>query len=200
MRSKNSSICRCQTKGIGEKIRQLQSQIDGAEEREFAARLRADPRIEAAAADLAGRARFVKVFRQGNRELATGLGVLGLSWQSSPALTELEEVTTDWLRQMVGLSDEWSGVIQDTASSCTLVALVCARGTFRGVRLLTVCAGALLGLHEGWGLARCLQTGVCVAAASLAPAGVLLAALNLWLAGLAMYVLGRALGAELRAG
>lgn len=59
--------------------------------------------------------------------LSTGLGVLGLSWQSSPALTELEEVVTDWVRQMVGLSDSWSGVIQDTASTCTLVALMCAR-------------------------------------------------------------------------
>jgi aromatic-L-amino-acid decarboxylase len=59
--------------------------------------------------------------------LSTGLGVLGLSWQSSPALTELEEVVTDWMRQMVGLSDTWSGVIQDTASTSTLVALICAR-------------------------------------------------------------------------
>jgi aromatic-L-amino-acid decarboxylase len=59
--------------------------------------------------------------------LSTGLGVLGLSWQSSPALTELEEVVTDWMRQMVGLSDAWSGVIQDTASTSTLVALLCAR-------------------------------------------------------------------------
>jgi aromatic-L-amino-acid decarboxylase len=58
---------------------------------------------------------------------STGLGVLGLSWQSSPALTELEEVMTDWMRQMVGLSSAWSGVIQDTASSCTLIALICAR-------------------------------------------------------------------------
>lgn len=58
---------------------------------------------------------------------STGLGVLGLSWQSSPALTELEEVVTDWLRQMVGLSESWSGVIQDTASSSTLLALLCAR-------------------------------------------------------------------------
>ena len=39
--------------------------------------------------------------------VSTGLGVLGLAWQSSPALTELEEVVTDWLRQMVGLSDGW---------------------------------------------------------------------------------------------
>src|SRR5438445_5360335 len=59
--------------------------------------------------------------------LSTGLGVLGLSWQSSPALTELEEVVTDWMRQMMGLSAEWSGVIQDTASTSTLVALLCAR-------------------------------------------------------------------------
>ncbi|MES2176762.1 MAG: pyridoxal-dependent decarboxylase [Gemmatimonadota bacterium] len=59
--------------------------------------------------------------------LSTGLGVLGLSWQSSPALSELEEVMADWLRQMVGLSDKWSGVIQDTASTSTLIALLCAR-------------------------------------------------------------------------
>jgi aromatic-L-amino-acid decarboxylase len=59
--------------------------------------------------------------------LSTGLGVLGLSWQASPALTELEEVVADWLRQMVGLSDAWSGVIQDTASTGTLIALLCAR-------------------------------------------------------------------------
>jgi len=58
---------------------------------------------------------------------STGLGVLGLAWQSGPALTEIEEVTTDWFRQMVGLSDAWQGVIQDTASSSTLTALICAR-------------------------------------------------------------------------
>jgi len=59
--------------------------------------------------------------------LSTGLGVLGLSWQSSPALTELEEVVADWVRRLVGLSDAWSGAIQDTASTSTLVALICAR-------------------------------------------------------------------------
>jgi aromatic-L-amino-acid/L-tryptophan decarboxylase len=59
--------------------------------------------------------------------VSTGLGVLGLAWQSSPALTELEEVVTDWMRGMLGLSDSWSGVIQDTASTSTLLALICAR-------------------------------------------------------------------------
>ena len=67
--------------------------------------------------------------------LSTGLGVLGLSWQSSPALTELEEVVTDWVRQMVGLGAAWSGVIQDTASSSTLVALLCARERASGFSL-----------------------------------------------------------------
>lgn len=59
--------------------------------------------------------------------LSTGLSALGLSWQSAPALTEVEEVMTDWMRQMTGLSTAWSGVIQDTASTSTLVALLCAR-------------------------------------------------------------------------
>jgi aromatic-L-amino-acid decarboxylase len=59
--------------------------------------------------------------------LSTGLGVLGLSWQSSPALSEIEEVVCDWMRQLLGLSTAFSGVIQDTASTSTLVALICAR-------------------------------------------------------------------------
>jgi aromatic-L-amino-acid decarboxylase len=59
--------------------------------------------------------------------VSTGLGVIGLAWQSSPALTEVEEVVTDWLRQMTGLSGAWDGVIQDTASTSTLVALLSAR-------------------------------------------------------------------------
>ncbi|MBS0374278.1 MAG: aspartate aminotransferase family protein [Proteobacteria bacterium] len=59
--------------------------------------------------------------------VSTGLGVVGLNWQAGPALTELEQVTTDWLRDLLGLPAEFSGVIQDTASAATFVALVCAR-------------------------------------------------------------------------
>ncbi len=59
--------------------------------------------------------------------LSTGLGVLGLAWQSAPALTELEDRTTDWLRQMLGLPPELQGVIQDTASTGSLIAMLCAR-------------------------------------------------------------------------
>lgn len=66
---------------------------------------------------------------------STGLGVLGLSWQASPALTEVEEVVVDWFRQMAGLSEAWKGAIQDTASTSTLVALLCARERTTGYGL-----------------------------------------------------------------
>ena len=59
--------------------------------------------------------------------LSSGIGGIGLNWQAMPALTEVEEVVTDWMRQMLGLSDNWEGVIQDTASTGTFVALLCAR-------------------------------------------------------------------------
>ena len=56
-----------------------------------------------------------------------GLGAQGMSWQTSPACTEVEEVVLAWLRQLVALSPAWTGVIQDTASTATLGALICAR-------------------------------------------------------------------------
>ncbi len=61
-------------------------------------------------------------------ELAiAGLGPQCMSWQTSPAATELEEVMMEWLREMLGLPEEFSGAIQDTASTATLCALLCAR-------------------------------------------------------------------------
>ncbi len=58
---------------------------------------------------------------------STGLGVVGLNWQASPALTELEQRTTDWMRALLGLPESFAGVIADTASTSSFVALVCAR-------------------------------------------------------------------------
>ncbi|MEO0460151.1 MAG: aminotransferase class V-fold PLP-dependent enzyme [Myxococcota bacterium] len=59
--------------------------------------------------------------------LVATLGAQCMSWQTSPAATELEEVTLDWLRQLLGLPETLTGVIQDSASSASLVALLCAR-------------------------------------------------------------------------
>nr|WP_316412598.1 pyridoxal-dependent decarboxylase [Mesoterricola silvestris] len=56
-----------------------------------------------------------------------GLGAQGMSWQTSPAATEVEEVVMEWLRVMLGLGPEFTGVIQDTASTSTFCALLCAR-------------------------------------------------------------------------
>ena len=58
---------------------------------------------------------------------ASGIGAQGMSWQTSPAATEVEEVVMGWLRQMVGLSSAFTGVIHDTASTATFTALLCAR-------------------------------------------------------------------------
>ncbi|MEA2763730.1 MAG: aromatic-L-amino-acid/L-tryptophan decarboxylase [Gemmatimonadaceae bacterium] len=69
---------------------------------------------------------------------STGAGVLGealtaalnvnaMLWRTSPAATELELLTLDWLRQMLGLPEKFFGVIGDTASSNTLYALAAAR-------------------------------------------------------------------------
>lgn len=59
--------------------------------------------------------------------LAAALNVNAMLWRTSPAATELELVTLDWLRQMLGLPDGLLGVIGDTASSNTLYALAAAR-------------------------------------------------------------------------
>ena len=59
--------------------------------------------------------------------LTAALGAQCMVWQTSPAATELEEVVMGWLRQMLGLPEDFSGVIQDTASTSTLCALLCAR-------------------------------------------------------------------------
>jgi len=59
--------------------------------------------------------------------LTTTLGAQCMSWQTSPAATELEQVMMEWLRQMIGLPASFTGVIQDTASTATLVALITAR-------------------------------------------------------------------------
>ena len=64
---------------------------------------------------------------------ASGLGALGITWQSAPALTEVEEVVTDWLRELCGLSDDWHGAIHDTASTACLVAMLVARERATGL-------------------------------------------------------------------
>src|SRR6188508_1243885 len=59
--------------------------------------------------------------------LSAALNVQAMLWRTSPAATELEEVSLSWLRQLLGLPDEFAGVIYDTASISTLHALAAAR-------------------------------------------------------------------------
>ena len=59
--------------------------------------------------------------------LMAALNANGMLWRTSPAATELEQVVTDWLRQLLGLTPGWFGMINDLASSSTLLALAAAR-------------------------------------------------------------------------
>src|SRR3954469_15311171 len=59
--------------------------------------------------------------------LISALNVNAMLWKTSPSATELELRTLDWLRQMLGLGDGWFGLINDTASISTLLALAAAR-------------------------------------------------------------------------
>lgn len=59
--------------------------------------------------------------------LAAAFNANAMLWKTSPAATELEVVVLDWLRQLLGLPEGLFGVIQDTASASTLVALAAAR-------------------------------------------------------------------------
>lgn len=59
--------------------------------------------------------------------ITAALGAQCMSWETSPAATELEEAVLEWLREMTGLPDGFVGSIQDTASSATVTALVVAR-------------------------------------------------------------------------
>jgi len=59
--------------------------------------------------------------------LTAGMGAQCMIWETSPAAAELEERVLDWLRRMLGLPEGMEGVIQDTASTTTMVALLTAR-------------------------------------------------------------------------
>jgi aromatic-L-amino-acid decarboxylase len=59
--------------------------------------------------------------------LVSAMAAQCMLWQTSPAATELETVTLQWLRRAIGLPDSFHGVIQDSASSATLAAVLTMR-------------------------------------------------------------------------
>jgi aromatic-L-amino-acid decarboxylase len=76
--------------------------------------------------------------------LAAALNVNAMLWRTSPAATELETVTLDWLRQLIRLPETFEGVVYDTASISSLVAIAAAReAAGLGVR-----AGGMAGRPE----------------------------------------------------
>jgi len=97
--------------------------------------------------------------------VAAGLGVNGMLWATSPACTEIETVVLDWLVDLLGLPVRFrsegrgGGVIQDSASSAVLCALVAARekAIKRGASLSQLCVYASSEAHS------CVQKGARIA-------------------------------------
>jgi len=71
--------------------------------------------------------------------LIAGLNQVGILWRTSPALQELEELTLDWLAQLLGLPEGLHGHLEDTASTGTMTALAAARLAKPGARVV-VCS------------------------------------------------------------
>ncbi|MBN1387152.1 MAG: aminotransferase class V-fold PLP-dependent enzyme [Bacteroidales bacterium] len=67
--------------------------------------------------------------------LIAALGTQCMIWETSPAATELEERVMNWLRDIIGLPENFEGVIQDTASTAALAALVTARERISDFRI-----------------------------------------------------------------
>ncbi|MEM7438447.1 MAG: pyridoxal-dependent decarboxylase [Pseudomonadota bacterium] len=78
-------------------------------------------------------------------QLTNAIGSQCMLWQTSPAATEMEEVMIDWLRQALGLREGFRGVIQDSASSATLSAVLTMRE--RATEFAANDAGLAAGRH-----------------------------------------------------
>ena len=103
--------------------------------------------------------------------LVSTLGAQCMSWQTSPAATELEQVAMQWLRDLLGLDAGFTGVIQDTSSTATLVALLTAR------ERATAHAAGAVGLRDAG--APALTVYASTEAHSSVPKGVKLAGYGL---------------------
>lgn len=60
-------------------------------------------------------------------QLANAIAAQGMLWQTSPAVTEIEQVMVDWLRQALGLPADFTGTIHDSATTATLSAVLTMR-------------------------------------------------------------------------
>src|SRR6056297_1816602 len=67
--------------------------------------------------------------------ITAAMGVQGMKWETSPAAAELEEKVMNWLKTETGLPENFEGVIQDSASTATLVSILTAREKFSGYKI-----------------------------------------------------------------
>ncbi|MFO7922733.1 MAG: pyridoxal-dependent decarboxylase [Bacteroidales bacterium] len=95
--------------------------------------------------------------------LTAGIGAQCMIWETSPAAAELEETVMEWLRQMLGLPVELKGVIQDTASTATLCALLTTREVATGFSFNEKGAGPKLRVYASAEAHSSIEKGVKIA-------------------------------------
>ncbi len=67
--------------------------------------------------------------------LTAAIGTQAMKWVTSPAAAELEEKVMNWLKKLIGIPKDFSGVIQDSASTATLCAILSAREKYSGFEI-----------------------------------------------------------------
>ena len=103
--------------------------------------------------------------------LAAGLNQVGILWRTSPALQELEELTLDWLAQLLGLPDGLHGHLEDTASTGTMTALAAARQAKPGARVVVCSEHAHSSVEKACRLLELEPRAIPVDAVFRAPSG-----------------------------
>ena len=97
--------------------------------------------------------------------LAAALNINHMLWKTGPSATELEQVSLGWLRQWLGLPEEFFGIIHDTASTADLHAVIAAREVAREVRRRSRCRNPEMVLytseHANLSIDRAASGGRC---------------------------------------
>jgi len=95
--------------------------------------------------------------------LTAGMGAQCMVWETSPSAAELEEQVMEWLRRMLGLPEGMEGVIQDTASTASLVSLLVAREKATGFKTNAEGLGAQLLVYVSEEAHSSIEKGVKIA-------------------------------------
>ena len=95
--------------------------------------------------------------------ITAAFGAQCMIWETSPAATELEQRMMEWMRGAMGLPSDWEGVIQDTASSATLIAIISAREKVTDFKANEYGTPSNLRIYCSWQTHSSIEKGAMIA-------------------------------------